>query len=135
MLKHRNPKGLAPPFSNYSHTVEAPGNARWLHVSGQVGVTAEGGLADGPRSQMEQCWQNLLLALTDAGMGPRDLVKVTGYLTRPDEVPLFREVRDSLLNGAKPASTLVIVAGLAHPDWLVEIEAVAAKAPRGGPER
>ena len=134
MLRHRNPKSLAPPFSPYSHTVEVPAGAHWLHVSGQVGVTADGSLAEGPRGQMEQCWRNVLLALADAAMGPRDLVKVTGYLTRPDEVPLFREVRDSLLKGAKPASPLVVVAGLAHPDWLVEIEAVAAKAPRG-PER
>ena len=60
-------------------------------------------------------------------MGPQDLIKVTAYLTRHEDIGLFREVRDALLDGAQPASTLVIVAGLAHPDWLVEIEAVAAQ--------
>jgi enamine deaminase RidA (YjgF/YER057c/UK114 family) len=41
MLKRHNPPTIAPPFSRYSHGVEAPAKARWLHVSGQVGVTAE----------------------------------------------------------------------------------------------
>ncbi len=127
MLIRRNPAALAPPFSPYSHTVEAPAGARWLHISGQVGVRPDGALAEGGAGQMEQTWKNVLAALADGGMGPHDLVKVTGYLTRPDEVPLYREVRDSLLGGAQPASTLVLVAGLAHPDWLVEIEAIAAK--------
>lgn len=128
MLIRHNPAGLAPPFSSYSHAVEAPAAARWVHISGQVGVQPDGTLPGEPAAQMEQTWRNLLAALAGAGMGPHDLVKVTGYLVRPDEVPLFREVRDSLLDGAQPASTLVLVAGLAHPDWLIEIEAVAAGA-------
>jgi 2-iminobutanoate/2-iminopropanoate deaminase len=53
-------------------------------------------------------------------------VKVTSFLVRPEDVKLFREVRDRMLSGAAPASTMLIVAGLAHADWLVEIEAIAA---------
>ncbi len=59
-------------------------------------------------------------------MGPENLVKVNTYLTRQEDIALAREIRETLLDGAEPASTLVIVAGLAHPGWLVEIEAVAA---------
>lgn len=125
LIKH-NPVSVTPPFSSYSHAVEAPPEARWLHISGQVGVDADGNLAKEPQAQMEQTWRNLLAVAQAANMGPHDLVKVTAYLTRPDDVALYREVRDTLLDGAQPASTLVIVAGLAHPDWLVEIEAVAA---------
>lgn len=128
MLTRHNPAALAPPFSSYSHGITAPAEARWLLVSGQVGVDPGGGLAEPPRAQFEQTWRNLLAVLADAGMAPRDLVKVTAYLTRPEDVPLFRETRDAALDGAEPASTLIIVAGLAHPDWLVEIEAVAAAA-------
>ena len=126
MLTSHKPASVAPPFSSYSHGVEAPAGVRWLHISGQVGVRPDGSLAVGPREQLEQTWRNLLAVLEGAGMGPRDLVKVTAFLTRPDEVPLYRETRDAVLKGAEPASTLLIVAGLAHPDWLVEIEAVAA---------
>ncbi|MGF1610228.1 MAG: RidA family protein [Kiloniellales bacterium] len=129
MLKQRNPDGVPPPFSAYSLAIEAPAEARWLHISGQVGVAADGRLAAGARGQMEQCWRNILTILADAKMRPADLVKVTAYLTRSEDIGLYRELRDALLKGAKPASTLVVVAGLAHPDWLVEIEAVAAQVP------
>lgn len=126
MLIRHNPVSVAPPFSPYSHAVETPPDVRWLHISGQVGVEADGSLAKEPQAQMEQTWRNLLAVLQAANMGPHDLVKVTAYLTRREDIALFREVRETLLDGAQPASTLVIVAGLADPDWLVEIEAVAA---------
>ena len=128
MFVRHNPDTVPPAFSPYSQGLEVTGPARWLHVSGQVGVSSTGILAATPAGQMEQSWLNVLGVLTAAGMGPHDLVKVTGFITRAEDVPLFRQVRDSLLEGALPASTLVIVSGLAQPDWLVEIEAVAAKA-------
>lgn len=124
-IRH-NPTAVAPPFSAYSHAVEVAPGARWLHVSGQVGVQADGSVPSEPGAQIEQAWRNVLEVVKAAGMGPQELVKVTAYLTRPEDIGLFREVRDTLLDGAQPASTLIVVAGLAHPDWLVEIEAVAA---------
>lgn len=134
MLVKRNAGGAPPAFSAYSLAVEAPPDARWLHISGQVGVDTAGRLADGAAAQMAQCWRNILAILAEAQMGPQDLVKVTAYLTRQEDVGHYREVRDSLLGGAEPASTLVVVRGLAHPDWLVEIEAVAAQAPQRRPD-
>lgn len=59
-------------------------------------------------------------------MKKANMIKVTGYVTRPDDIGLFRQVRDRLMEGHEPASTLVVVAGLANPDWIVEIEAIAA---------
>jgi len=126
MLEHFNPKTVAPPFSRYSHGVEAPDNARWLHVSGQVGVTPEGNVLGGAEAQIEQAWRNVLSVLEAAGMGPRDLVKVTTFLIDRADLPTARAVRDRMLQGAEPASTLLFVAGLASPDWQVEIEAIAA---------
>ena len=52
---------------------------------------------------------------------------MTGFLTRSEDTGLYRVVRDGLLDGAQPASTLLIVSGLASSEWLVEIEAIAAK--------
>ncbi len=124
-IRH-NPTTVAPPFSAYSHAVEVASGARWLHVSGQVGIQPDGSLPAEPGAQMEQAWRNVLAVLNAAGMGAEELVKITAYLTRPEDTGLFREVRETLLDGAQPASTLIIVAGLADPDWLVEIEAVAA---------
>ena len=126
MLTKHTPPGIRAPFSRYVHGVEAPGTARWLHVSGQVGVDAEGNTAEGPAAQMDLCWRNIFAVLESAGMAPDNIVKVTAYLTRQEDTGLYREVRDRLLDGVETASTLVIVSGLAHPDWLVEIEVVAA---------
>ena len=118
------------PFSAYSQAVAVPAGARSLHVSGQVGVSPDGRLADGEEAQHEQCWRNILAILEADGMGPGDLVHVHGYITSPSGIPLFRKVRDRMIGGARPASTLLIVAGLADPSWLVEIGAIAARADR-----
>jgi enamine deaminase RidA (YjgF/YER057c/UK114 family) len=126
MLTRHIPDSIAPPFSNYAHGVEAPGAARWLYISGQVGVRPDGAMAEGAEAQMEQAWRNLLAILADADMGPENLVKVTSLLTRREDIVLSRQVRERMLGGVQTAATLAIVAGLAHPDWLVEIEAVAA---------
>ena len=125
--RYLNPRAAPPPFSPYSQAVDSPAGLRWLHISGQVGVTPQGQLAEGAEGQMRQSWANILAILADAEMGPEDLVKVTGFLTRSEDTGLYRVVRDDLLDGAQPASTLLIVSGLASSEWLVEIEAIAAK--------
>jgi enamine deaminase RidA (YjgF/YER057c/UK114 family) len=126
MLKAYNPETVAPPFSRYSHGIDVPASARWLYVSGQVGVAPDGTVRPGAEAQIEQAWRNLLAVLKAAGMGPRDLVKVTTFLTDRAHLQASREIRDRMLQGAEPASTLLIVSGLARAEWLVEIEATAA---------
>jgi enamine deaminase RidA (YjgF/YER057c/UK114 family) len=61
-------------------------------------------------------------------MGYQNLVKISVFLTREEDILMFRKVRDRVLGGSKPAATLLIVKGLARPDLLVEIEAIAAAA-------
>jgi 2-iminobutanoate/2-iminopropanoate deaminase len=126
MLKAYNPETVAPPFSRYSHGIDVPASARWLYVSGQVGVAPDGTVRPGAEAQIEQAWRNLLAVLKAAGMGPRDLVKVTTFLTDRAHLQASREIRDRMLQGTEPASTLLIVSGLARAEWLVEIEATAA---------
>ena len=126
IAKPHNPPSLHPPFSNYSLAMEVSGAERWLHLSGQVGVKKDGSTPPGAEQQMEECWAKIFTLLESAGMGKGNMVKVTGYVTSPQDVGLFRQVRGRLMEGFEPASTLVIVAGLANPDWLVEIEGTAA---------
>ncbi len=127
MLKRHTPTAVAPPFSPYSHGIEVPPNARWLFLSGQVGVAPDGTTSADPRVQNEQTWANISEILASAGMGVEDIVRIDAYVTSPDVVPAFRDVRNEAIGDARPASTLLIVAGLAAPDWCVEIEVVAAK--------
>jgi enamine deaminase RidA (YjgF/YER057c/UK114 family) len=60
-------------------------------------------------------------------MTKRDVIKTTTFLTpHAADVGLSRRVRERMLEGAEPASTLIFVPGLARPDFLIEIEAIAA---------
>lgn len=126
-IQLHNPATIAPPFSCYSHGASAPSGARWLYISGQVGVTPGGVVPDDPQQQIALAWDNLIAVLKDAGMGVEDLVKVDGFITRPDMVPLYRQERERRFAGHAAATTMVIVAGLAEPNLLVEIQAVAAR--------
>ena len=115
------------PFSSYAQAVETPPGARLLHVSGQVGVRLDGTLPEDPVEQHENVWKNIFAILAASDMGPDDIVDVRCFINSHDEVPRYREVRDRLLTGVTPCSTMV-VAPLAHPDWRVEVAVVAAKA-------
>lgn len=127
MTKIHNPESVHPPVSTYSHGIEVPPKARWLYCAGQVGVDAAGKAGEGFEAQCEFAWMNLVNVLRSAGMTVGDIVKMTIYLVREEDLPPFRAIRDRYLGDARPAATLFFVRALARPEWLVEIEAVAAK--------
>jgi enamine deaminase RidA (YjgF/YER057c/UK114 family) len=126
MLTAHTPLSIAPPSSAYAHGVSAPVNARWLHISGQVGLNDDGTLAGDAEAQMETCWHRIFMILEDAGMTKTNIVKVTVFITDAGLVSTYRAVRDRRLEGHLTASSLLVVSALADPEWLVEIEAVAA---------
>jgi enamine deaminase RidA (YjgF/YER057c/UK114 family) len=128
MLNFLNPPSAPPPFSRYSQMVSAPENYRWLYISGQVGCDREHKTAQGFAAQAELAWRNLAACLEADGMTVQDLVKVNVMLTRASDVPASRLARDKILNGAQPASTLIVVSSLANPEWLIEVEGIAARA-------
>jgi len=126
-MKHYNPSSVAPPVGAFSHAVEVHANARRLYVSGQIGVDKDGKLGMDTAGQAKLVWNNIELILKEAGMGLSDLVKVTAYLTDTADLPVYSKVRSEVLGENKPCSTLLFVPALAHPDWKVEVEVVAAK--------
>ncbi|MGQ0674701.1 MAG: RidA family protein [Rhodospirillales bacterium] len=128
MNRLHNPAGVHAPLSNYAHGVEVPAGARWLHVSGQIGMAPDGKVGKSFEEQAEIAWRNLLAVLESAGMGPGDLVKVTTYLTRREDIKANRAARDKHMAGVRAASTMVLIGGLAMPELLIEVEAHAAKA-------
>ena len=129
MLKTRNPSAIAPPAAMYSHSVEVPPNARWLFTAGQVGIRPDGSLPESFEAQHDQIWQNTLAILSDAGMGPENIVRLNVYSTDPDGLKYVRAHREKYLKSDHtPASTWVVVSRLANPNWVVEMETVAAKA-------
>lgn len=123
-----NPKSVHKPLGVYSHAVNVPAGARWIAVAGQVGMNARGVLAKGIRRQAEQAFRNVVACLRANGMRKQDLVKLTVFLTDSRLIAEYRAARARVLGDAvRPASTLLIVAGLASPDMLIEVEAWAAR--------
>ena len=122
-----NPPTVHPP-AGYSHAIETPAAARWLHIAGQVGQRPDGIIVEGAGAQADQCWANIRALLQSAGMTMADLVKITTFIVDDVDLAAVRAARERAVGERKPASSLVIVKKLAHPAWLVEIEAIAAKA-------
>jgi 2-iminobutanoate/2-iminopropanoate deaminase len=125
-----NPSSITAPASNYSQGIRVSvGNiatpARRLIISGQIGMTKEGKVLDGMEAQLHQTWKNLLAVVKEGGMVHTDLVKVTTFVTDRTSVGLVRRIRDEYMQGHRPASTFLVVAGLAMPELLCEIEAEA----------
>lgn len=127
MNKQYTPDTVAAPSSPYSHAVEVPAGARTLHISGQIGIKPDGAAAEGIEAQVEQAWKNLVAILVDADMGVEDIVRTTTFVTKPEYVAATRPVRAKYLGDAKPASTMLVIAALARPELLFELEATAAK--------
>jgi 2-iminobutanoate/2-iminopropanoate deaminase len=119
--------GVARQIGTYSDGIEVPANARWLFSSGTPGLTRDGTLPADVSGQAELAWAHIVSVLDRAEMTVHDLVKVTQYLVRPSDVPAYAAVRSRFLGKARPASMLLIVPGLVRPDFLLEIEAYAAK--------
>jgi len=128
MNKGYNPSAIAAPLGKYTHAIEVADGARWLNISGQVGINPDGQVMDGFEAQCRVAYANLKAILAEAGMGFEDVVKTTVFLTDPATISAYRAIRDEFLGDHRPASTLLIVAGLASPDFLVEVEMTAAKA-------
>lgn len=126
-MKRHNPIPVLKSYEAiYAHGVEVPPSVRTMFVSGQVGVDRYGKLADGGfEGQCHQAIMNVEAVLASAQMTLKNIVKVTVFLTRREDLPRLRNVRADHLAVA-PAVTVVIVTGLHHPEWLVEIEAIAA---------
>jgi enamine deaminase RidA (YjgF/YER057c/UK114 family) len=125
-----NPKELNKP-KFYTHAVAAEGARKLVYVSGQVSWDAAGAVVGkgDMRAQSEQVFKNVTAALKAAGAGWGDIVKMNGYMVgmNAERVSAYREVRQRFLKeGALPASTLVGVEALVHPDLLLEVEVIAA---------
>ncbi|MBS0281411.1 MAG: RidA family protein [Proteobacteria bacterium] len=120
--------GVAARIGTYSDCIEASPNQRWLFTSGTPGMDAAGELPGDITAQAELAWGHILTMLDRAGMAVGDLVKITQYLTRAEDIPAYAKVRARMLGDARPASMMLVVAALPRPEFLLEIEAVAARA-------
>jgi 2-iminobutanoate/2-iminopropanoate deaminase len=119
-----NPPAVRAP-TGYTHAIEVSGDYRRLIISGQVGMALDGSVPTSPEGQIAQALANLRAVLSANGMAVENIVKTTVFLTDRGLLDTYRQARSAMFGGHAPASTLLFVAGLADPRWVVEIEAEA----------
>jgi enamine deaminase RidA (YjgF/YER057c/UK114 family) len=123
-----NPEGISKPFSNYSHVVTAEGAQKLVFCAGQVAAEPTGKVLppDDFAAQTKMVMENLRLALAEVGAALKDVVKVTIFICNPHDVPKARAILFDYFGNHPPGSTLCILRGLANPNFLLEVEAIAA---------
>jgi enamine deaminase RidA (YjgF/YER057c/UK114 family) len=125
-----NPPELGTP-PGYSQIVEVSAR-RMIFIAGQTALDADGHLIgkNDFAAQADRVFENLAIALRASGCTAANLVKLTVFLTDMDNLARYREARNrfftSVTPPAAPAVTLVEVSKLYGPDFLIEIEAIAA---------
>ena len=117
----------AKPVANYKMGTRMEGG-RLLYISGQVAWDAGGNIVGKGDvvAQARQTFQNLRGVLQAAGGDLANLMKITTYITRAEDVAAVGKARSEVFQGELPASTLIVVKSLFHPDFLIEVEGVAA---------
>ncbi len=120
------PKSIPDPRPRYTQGILAEGK-RLLFIAGQTGVDADNNVVGkgDAGAQAEQVLKNMKAVLDEAGASFADIVKITTYITDPRFRDALTPARSKYFGANPPASTLVVVSGLASPDYLVEIEAIA----------
>ncbi len=123
-IERIQPGGL-PESPLYSHVVRA---GDLVFIAGQVAQDAQGNVV-GPgdfRAQTVQVFENLKRALASVNLDLTRLVKLSIFITDARYRDPLREINQRYIPTEKPVSTLLVVAALARPEYLIEIDAVAA---------
>ena len=123
-----NPKTISKPFTNYAHVVTVEGAKKLVFCAGQVAADVDGKVLppDDFAAQAKMVMKNLKSALAAGGAKLSDVTKVTIYICNPHDVPKARGILFDYFGKHPPGSTLCILRGLANPNFLLEIEAIAA---------
>jgi 2-iminobutanoate/2-iminopropanoate deaminase len=123
-----NPATIPAPVGTYSHVARVEiGDAVFLYLSGQVAQDHEGnvvGVGD-MVAQATVVYENIKALLEAHGASTANVIKMTTFVTDMSQLASIRSLRTTYFSAPYPASTLVSVSQLAHPDWLLEIEVVA----------
>ena len=123
----RNPDSVAPPIGAYSHIAVVPAGAQMIALAGQVGNAPDGTVPESAEAQYENALRNIVRLLESEGCTPADIVKLNSYWVQRMDLSIVTAMRKAHFGDIRPASTMVYVAGLAAPEYLVEVEAWAVR--------
>ena len=121
-----SPTDIHPPFAPYSHGVAVPDGQPLVFCAGQLGIARDGTIPPDCGAQARLCFDNIAAILREAGLGLGHIVRVNAYVSGREHLAAYMAVRNQLFAAPLPASTLMIVSGFARPEFVVEIEAIAA---------
>jgi enamine deaminase RidA (YjgF/YER057c/UK114 family) len=121
------PASIARPASSYNHAVLVRNPESTLYMAGQLGERPDGTISADFTEQARQIWTNIKTILSEAEMDIADIVKIVSYLVGEQHVRPYVAVHREALGPHLPPWTLVVVAALGSPKYLVEVEAVAAR--------
>ena len=124
-----NPRDVHAPVGPYSHTAVVQGGSELVFVSGQVGMRADGSVPADFAEQAELTFQNLRACLAAHGLGLDAIVKLGVFVLLGQDFTVLRATRERHFGAHRPTSTSIYVPQLAAPQFLLEIEAIAAKRP------
>lgn len=128
---HLTPAAIRAPFARYSHGVAVEAGARWVVCSGQLGITPADEIPAEAEAQTALCFANVEAVLRAAGMDRRAILRINAYVTAREHLAAYMRARDAFIAelDPPPASTLMIVSGFARPEFVVEVEVIAAASP------
>ena len=118
--------GIANHIGTYSDAVVAEAGLRWLYTAGTPGIMKDGSVPQGIEAQTRQAFANVAEALEAANMTIKDIVKIVTSLNDSADKALYVKTRKEILGDVKPAFMLAIVNELIKPEYVVEIEVIAA---------
>jgi enamine deaminase RidA (YjgF/YER057c/UK114 family) len=126
-IEYINPKTMAPP-RGYSHAVSVTGNHKTIYIGGQNSINEKGELVGkgNLKEQTEQALSNIEKILETAEAKLENVVKFGIFLIQGQNPQAgFQAFQQKWKSKNAPAITVVFVASLGNPEWLVEIEAIA----------
>lgn len=126
MAEPLQPTRIHPPFAPYSHGMVVPAGHKLVFCSGQLGIGADKQVPADCAGQTRICFDNIAAILAEAGLGLGDIVRINAYVAGREHLSDYMAVRNTLFAEPYPASTLMIVSGFARPEFVVEVEAIAA---------
>jgi reactive intermediate/imine deaminase len=130
LKKAYDPSGSPPTNGKFAQVVATNTN-NLIFVAGQVSMDVSGKIVGKGdfKTQAEQALRNLKICLEAEGATFDDIVKLNTYLIDVGNLKDYQEIRSKFFKGSLPAATLIAVPALAHPDYMIEIEAIAIKPP------
>jgi 2-iminobutanoate/2-iminopropanoate deaminase len=131
-MRALSPPSIRPPLARYSHGIAVPTGHRLVITAGQLGIRLDESIPEDCEAQADICFANIAAILAEDGMTMADVVRLSVYVTAREHMQGYRRARDRQFPGTPPTTTLIMVSGLARPEFVVEIEAIAAAPERVG---